>query len=123
MPRLRCGKCAMPKSPEMVERVAAAIFDAALERTGRIWPRWTDSEGCADLRDDARALALAAIAALETPSGNMVDAGAASFGLPNSFSVSLPDVPNDLAEFAINALDGQPTRCWRAMIVSALNDE
>ena len=92
----------------MVERVAKAICQAdggspeevVHVRPGVTYRLWAEYE------QKARA----AIAAMREPTGEMVDAGAASYGVPTPAIGSLP----------LSVIDGQPTKAWRAMIDEAL---
>ena len=74
--------------------------------------------------EDARA----AISAIEAagfkivgpePTGEMIDAGAATFCLPHTFSARIENLEPSLADFLIAAIDGQPSRAWRAMWTAA----
>lgn len=93
----------MSEMSEMIERVARAICVAngeddddtyATSATGSpIW-RYYESH------------AIAAITAMREPTGEMIDGGAESL-----WTLRGPD------------LNGQPSKCWRAMINAALRDD
>lgn len=67
-----------------------------------------------------REVAQRAIEAMRDPTGDMIDAGAATVGLPPAFELNLCNVRSDIADILIGCLDGQPSKTWRAMIDKAL---
>lgn len=97
---------------EMIERVAKAILhaiDSSQHNFG--------DEGIKLTMEDA---ARSAIEAMRPPTGDMIDAGAATAGLPPAFELHLCDVRPDIADIIIGILDGYPSKIWRAMIDAAL---
>ena len=87
-------------SDDMVERVAILLvqlenlYFTNSEKWGAL-----DAEAREQWREDASTI----IAAMREPTGSMIDAGALSFDLSGR-----------------SALDGQPSKCWQAMIDAAL---
>lgn len=103
---------------EMIERVARAIVAKMEEQQLGTQSPWHDPE----FRRDACDCARAAIQAMRDPIGDMLDAGAATMGLPPAFELHLCDVRPDIADILIGCLDGQPSKTWRAMVGAALHE-
>ena len=77
---------------EMVERLAMVLVDGE------------------SLISERRARARAVLRALRDPTGEMKEAGAATYGVVTPAIGSLP----------LSVINGQPTKAWRAMIDEAL---
>ena len=69
-----------------------------------------------------REVARRVMEAMRDPTGDMIDAGAATVGLPPAFELNLCNVRSDIADILIGCLDGQPSKTWRAMIDEALRE-
>lgn len=86
---------------EMIERVAQALCATAT--------RYEEIRRDQEAHDALLDMARAALAALRDPTGEMVDAGARTYGVPTPAIGSLP----------LSVIDGQPSKAWRAMIDEA----
>lgn len=99
---------------QIVERVKEAVQE---QLDTLLYPSATD-DGSAFVDDIAQAAIAAHKAALadagivlvpREPTGQMIDAGANSYGISNGYAGPLPS----------RVLDGQPSKTWRAMLAVA----